>query len=205
MAKIPYPDPYRGEPDAAAHALAALDTLFAGPCPPGEVAALWFEPIMSDGGLIVPPPGFLRELEARCRVHGILLACDEVKAGVGRTGFLHAFRADGVVPDIVCFGKGLGGGMPLSAVVGPAAMLDGPPASAMLTTAGNPVCASAGLAVLDTIEGEGLAARARDVGATLAAGLRELMDRHTSILDQVFSDVEAGVVTDEVVAGFAGW
>jgi 4-aminobutyrate aminotransferase len=183
LALVPYPDPYRpalpGDP--AETSLAYIDYLFDTICPPEDVAAFIFEPIQSDGGMIVPPKGFFTEVEKRCREHGILLLCDEVKVGLGRTGLLHAFQHEGVDPDVVTFGKGLGGGLPVSAVVGPAAVLDFSTAFAMQTTAGNPICAAAGLAVLDTIDSEGLIDNARRCGAVLESGLGALADRHELI------------------------
>lgn len=181
---IPYPNPYRPLfRDEGEGVLAHLDVLFRTSCPPEEVAAVFAEPIMSDGGLIVPPPGFLRSLEERCRAHGILLVCDEVKVGLGRSGLLHAFQHEGIEPDLVTLGKGLGGGLPLSAVVGPARVLDVSQAFALLTTSGNPVCASAGRAVLRTILEEDLADRARRRGEQLLEGLRELAERHPLVGD----------------------
>jgi 4-aminobutyrate aminotransferase len=184
LALLPYPDPFRSDgADPSAAVLGRLDELLATTVPPAEVAALFVEPIQSDGGMIVPPDGFLRGLEERCRRHGILMVCDEVKVGLGRTGLLHAFQADGVVPDVVTFGKGLGGGLPLSAVVGPAAVMDVAPAFAMQTTAGNPVSASAGRAVLRTILDEDLPGQAATTGAALTSGLRELAAHHPLVGD----------------------
>ncbi len=182
---LPYPDPYRPllGADPAETTLGYLDHQFDTVFPPDEVAAVFIEPIQSDGGLIVPPPGFMRDLEERCRRHGILIVCDEVKVGLARTGWLHAFEAEGLRPDVVTLGKGLGGGLPLSALVGPAEVLDVAQAFAMQTTSGNPVSASAGRAVLDAIERHDLTAAARLRGDSLSAGLRALAERHPMIGD----------------------
>jgi 4-aminobutyrate aminotransferase len=107
------------------------------------VAVIFIEPIQSDGGLLVPPAGFMAHLAEICRSHGILIICDEVKVGLGRSGKLHCFDHDDFVPDIVSFGKGLGGGLPLSAVVGPASVLDFATSFSMQTLHGNPLCTAA--------------------------------------------------------------
>ena len=140
----------------------------------GSIACLIVEPILSDGGLVVPPDGFLAQSARACRRHGVPMICDEVKMGLGRPGTLHAFEHDGVVPEIVTFGKVLGGGLPLSAAVGPAEILDDPPAAALLTTAGNPVCTAAGRAVLATIAPRTAGRRAAKVGAAASDALRGL-------------------------------
>jgi 4-aminobutyrate aminotransferase len=179
---LPYPDPYRAA-FGAEDVLALLDYQFATSCPPQQVAAVFIEPLMSDGGLIVPPPGFLAALQERCRRHGILVIVDEVKVGLARSGRLHCFQHEGLEPDLVVFGKGLGGGLPLSAVIGPRHIMDHAPAFALQTTAGNPVAAAAGRAVLRTIVDENLAQRAIAVGAGLADGLRALGAKHAMIGD----------------------
>ncbi len=185
LVQIPYPDPYRPQfpGDVGEAVLAYLDYLFDTVAPPESIAAAFIEPIQSDGGMIVPPPGFLKAFEARCKAHGILVVCDEVKVGLARPGLMHAFEAEGLKPDIVVFGKGLGGGVPLSAAVAPAEVFDVAPAFAMLTTAGNALCAGVGRAVLDTIRNEDLAARAAERGAQLMEGLRQLANKHALIGD----------------------
>ena len=179
---LPYPTIYppRFTPEEV---LAMLDYQFETTCPPDQVAAVFIEPILSDGGLIVPPEGFLKALEARCRQHGILVVLDEVKVGLGRSGKLHAYQHDGLTPDMVVFGKGLGGGLPLSAMIGPATILDYAPAFAMQTTAGNPVCTAVGGAVLDVIISEDLPARAAAMGEKMRAGFVKLAERHEMIGD----------------------
>jgi 4-aminobutyrate aminotransferase len=171
---LPYPNPFRpgaGGVEADVNtSLALAETHLRG----GSIACLIVEPILSDGGLVVPPDGFLASLQDLCRRHGVPMICDEVKMGLGRPGTLHAFDHDGIAPDIVTFGKVIGGGLPLSAAVGPADILDNPPAAALLTTAGNPVCAAAGRAVLATIVGDRLPERAAAIGGQLADGLRAL-------------------------------
>ncbi|HEY2043350.1 MAG TPA: aminotransferase class III-fold pyridoxal phosphate-dependent enzyme [Jatrophihabitans sp.] len=171
---IPYPDPLRPHNGDASTVVAASLAAVEEQLTRRDVACLIVEPILSDGGLVVPPDGFLSSLQERCTRYEVPLICDEVKMGLGRPGLLHAFEHDGVVPDIVTFGKALGGGLPLSAAVGPAAILDGPAASALLTTAGNPICTAAGRAVLRTLETEKLPAAAAAAGERLTAGLREI-------------------------------
>lgn len=181
---LPYPDPYRPyENDPTGDAVIALlkEKLLA--VPAGSIAAAFIEPIQSDGGLIVPPEGFLRKFADTCRAHGILVVCDEVKVGLARSGRLHCYEHEGFVPDILVLGKGLGGGLPLSAVIAPAEILDCASAFAMQTLHGNPVCAAAGLAVLETIEAEALTAAAERKGNLLREGLARLAERHALIGD----------------------
>jgi 4-aminobutyrate aminotransferase len=174
---LPYPNLYRPRfPGAVGEAtLAQLDYLLDTVCPAHDTAAILVEAIQADGGLLVPPGGFLAALAERAKARGILLVCDEVKVGLGRTGMLHAFEADGITPDIVTFGKGLGGGLPLSAVVGPASILNSRTAFAMQTLCGNPVSCSAGLAVLAAIEKEGLVTNAEARGRQLQMGRHDMI------------------------------
>lgn len=179
---LPYPDPFRPT-FSGEDVLALLDYQFETTCPPHQVAAVFIEPLMSDGGLIVPPPGFLKALQERCRKHGIRIVVDEVKVGLARSGMMHCFQHEGLTPDLVVFGKGIGGGLPLSAVVGPKAIMDHAPAFALQTTAGNPVATSAGNAVLKTIESEGLVERSARIGKLFSDALRALGEKHEIIGD----------------------
>ncbi len=179
---LPYPDPFRPK-FSAEDVLALLDYQFETTCPPQQVAAIFIEPLMSDGGLIVPPPGFLTTLQQRCRAHGIKIVVDEVKVGLARSGLMHCFEHEGLTPDLIVFGKGLGGGLPLSAVVGPQDIMDHAPAFALQTTAGNPIATAAGGAVLRTIEKENLVPRAARIGKMFADALRTLAKKHEIIGD----------------------
>lgn len=171
-----YPNPFRPHVGGSADAsMAASLNEVEAQLRMGDVACLMVEPILSDGGLVVPPPGFLAGLSALCTHHDVPLAVDEVKVGLGRPGLLHAFQHDGITPDIVTFGKAIGGGLPLSAAVGPKDLLDGPPAAALLTMAGNPICTAAGREVLRILIEEDMAGRADRAGRRLRAGLREAM------------------------------
>lgn len=170
---IPYPDPYRGR-FSADEIIDLLDLHLSTVSPADQVAAVFLEPIMSDGGVIVPPPGFVTRLHERCRRDGILLVVDEVKVGMGRTGLLHSFQHEGITPDVIIFGKGIGGGLPLSAVVAPSPILDHAFAFAMLTTSGNPVSAAAGNAVLEVLREPGFLETVSAKGEMFARQLRDL-------------------------------
>jgi 4-aminobutyrate aminotransferase len=185
LVQIPYPNAYRpmSGGDAARTVLDYLDFLFDCGAPPDDIGACFIEPLQSDGGMIVPPKGFMKELQDRCRRHGILLVSDEVKVGLGRPGKWHCYQCEGIEPDIVTFGKGLGSGVPLSAVVAPAAIMDFQAAFALITTTGNSVSTSVGSAVLKTIEDDGLIANAAARGDEIMTGLRALQAKHPLLGD----------------------
>lgn len=140
-----------------------------------DTAAVFLEPIMGEGGVVVPPAGYLvaaREITAR---HGALLVLDEVQTGIGRTGTFFAHQRDGITADIVTLAKGLGGGLPIGAciAVGPAAGLLTPGLHGS-TFGGNPVCTAAALAVLKVIADDDLVGRAEMLGKTLHEGVESL-------------------------------
>ncbi|WP_256839797.1 aspartate aminotransferase family protein [Ornithinimicrobium faecis] len=170
---VPYPDLYRPWQDSAdtllVDTLARVEAALAN----GTVAAVIVEPIQSDGGVLVPPDGFLTGLRETTQRHGALLIIDEVKVGLGRTGHFLAHHAEGVVPDLVTLGKALGNGLPISALVGPAAALDEPAASALMTTTGNPVSCAVALAVLELLDDGALTESAVRLGDQAAATLRD--------------------------------
>jgi acetylornithine/N-succinyldiaminopimelate aminotransferase len=140
-----------------------------------QTAAVFLEPIMGEGGVVVPPAGYLvaaREITAR---HGALLALDEVQTGMGRTGAFFAHQHDGITPDIVTLAKGLGGGLPIGACIGVGATADLLTAGLHGSTfGGNPVCTAAALAVLRVLADEDLVSRADVLGKTLHHGIESL-------------------------------
>ena len=141
----------------------------------GDTAAVILEPTLGEAGVVPPPAGFLAAARAICDRSGALLVVDEVQSGIGRTGHWFGFQADApdLVPDVVTLAKGLGGGLPIGACVAltEPARTALTPGSHGSTFAGNPVCAAAALAVLDTIEADGLLEHVAKVGAQLRGGL----------------------------------
>jgi 4-aminobutyrate aminotransferase/(S)-3-amino-2-methylpropionate transaminase len=130
-----------------------------------NVAAVIIEPIQGEGGFIVPAPGFVKGIAEICAANGILLIADEIQSGMGRAGRWYSIEDEGVVPDLVVTAKSLGGGLPISAVTGPAAIMDGPHVGGLGGTyGGNPVAAAAALAVIEKIEREDLLVASRRVG-----------------------------------------
>ena len=140
-----------------------------------QVAAVFLEPTQGEAGVVPPPPGYLLAAREICDRAGALLVVDEVQSGIGRTGHWFASIAAGVVPDILTLAKGLAGGLPMGACIGFGAVAGlFTPGAHGSTFGGNPVCCAAALAVLDTIEADGLLEHVRRRGAVLGAGLRAL-------------------------------
>jgi acetylornithine/N-succinyldiaminopimelate aminotransferase len=137
-----------------------------------DCAAVFLEPCQGEAGVVPAPEGYLRDARAACDEDGALLVVDEIQSGMGRTGAWYAHQREGIVPDVVTLAKGLGGGLPIGACIGigdcGSALGKGDHGS---TFAGNPIACAAALAVLDTIERDGLLANATDVGNRIAAAV----------------------------------
>ncbi|MBI2184565.1 MAG: acetyl ornithine aminotransferase family protein [Thaumarchaeota archaeon] len=145
--------------------------------PADEVAAMFFEPVQGEGGYVVPPPDYFAKLERILKPYGILFVDDEIQSGIGRTGRWFAVEHFGVVPDMICCAKGLGGGLPIGAMIASSEIMDWGPGSHASTFGGNPVAAAAGLAVLQAVEEQRLLDNARNMGEYMVQRLRELKDR----------------------------
>jgi 4-aminobutyrate aminotransferase len=152
---------------------------------PQEVAAIFVEPVMGEGGYIVPPEGWMRYLRDLCDEHGILLVADEVQSGMGRTGKMWAIEHFDVEPDILLSGKGIASGMPLGAIVAREEIMTSWELGAHGSTyGGNPLSCAAALATIDLVEG-GLMDNATQVGGVLLEGLRGIQERHPSLIVDV--------------------
>jgi 4-aminobutyrate aminotransferase len=177
-----FPLPYRGV--TTEQALADLDRLFHGDVDPKSVAAIVIEPVQGEGGFNVAPFDFLRALRKICDEHGIVFIADEVQGGIARCGKMFSIEHSGVVPDLIAVAKGLGGGFPLSGVVGRAAIMDAAHAGGLGGTyGGNPVSIAAAHAVLDVIELEDLCSRAARVGQKMRTHLEALAQEVPAIGD----------------------
>jgi 4-aminobutyrate aminotransferase len=185
---VPYPDPYRPVlryQDGESYGDVVIDylenELFRTMLSPHDVAGVLVEPIQGEGGYVIPAPNFFPRLREICDKYGILLIVDEIQSGVGRTGKWWAIEHETVEPDIVCFAKGIGSGLPIGGIVARQELMVWGPGSHGSTFGGNPVAAVAALATLEVIEKEGLIAQAEETGSVIMDALAELQMRHPSI------------------------
>ncbi len=175
----PFRDGLSGE-DAAARAIDVLEKQVGA----SNLACVVVEPILGEGGFIVPAPGFLPAIAAWARDNGVLFVADEIQSGFCRTGDWFASDHEGVVPDLVTTAKGIAGGLPLAAVTGRADVMDSVHVGGLGGTyGGNPVACAAALGALGEMREHDLAARARDIGATMSSRLRDLQETYAVIGD----------------------
>jgi len=150
---------------------------------PTEVAAIVVESWLGEGGYVLPPEGWFPYLRGLCDAHGILLVCDEVQSGVGRSGTMWAIEQEGVTPDILLSGKGIASGLPLGAMITRDDLMVWELGAHGSTYGGSPISCAAAIATLDVIEEEGLIDNAKTVGGVFLAGLRDIASRHPLITD----------------------
>jgi 2,2-dialkylglycine decarboxylase (pyruvate) len=219
---IPAPDPYRPEvvkADGSYDWRRQLDSAFAliDAQSVGALAACIVEPILSAGGLIVPPPGYLAALKAKCEQRGMLLILDEAQTGLCRTGLWYAFQREGIVPDILTLSKTLGAGYPLAALVTSAEIEHAAHERGFLfytTHVSDPLVAAVGNTVFDVLQQDGMDERVAALGEHFRAGLLGLMDRHESVGDvrgygllqgvELVRDRETKEPAEELVATVTG-
>lgn len=173
---VPFPRAFHGV--TVDESIAAIEALFKCDIEPERVAAIIIEPVQGEGGFYIAPKELLERLRALCDKHGILLIADEIQSGYGRTGKMFAMEHSGVVPDFITVAKSLGGGLPLSGVLGKKRWMSMvAPGGLGGTYAGNPVACAAALAVLEVIDDEDLLARATQLGARIQTRLANFARR----------------------------
>ena len=176
--RIPFPDDFHNV--TFEDTKRAFETLFRSDCPPNQIAAMFFEPVQGEGGYNVASRDFLEYLRALCDEHGIVLVADEIQTGMGRTGKMFAMEHYGIHPDLTCIGKSIGGGLPISGILGKADVIDSVPLGGLGGTfGGNPMSCAAALAVLDAIEQENLLQRGLEMGLQIDARLRKMGQRNS--------------------------
>ena len=181
--RIPFAYPYRSaagttSEDFAHHLEDAFKRLVA----PESVAAVIAEPVLGEGGFVVPPPDYFKRIQSICRTHGILFIADEVQSGFARTGKWFASEHFGIAPDLITTAKSMGGGMPIAAVVGRAEIMDAPgPGSLGGTYCGHPLSCAAALAAIATIEKDGLLARSSMIGEQFEKRARDWQKKWTLV------------------------
>jgi 4-aminobutyrate aminotransferase/(S)-3-amino-2-methylpropionate transaminase len=181
--RVPYAYCYRCAyggtfPDCAFACVSALEDHFKRYADPKTIAAVVVEPVLGEGGFVVPPLGYLSQLASACRTHGILVIADEVQTGFGRTGRMFACEHDNLEPDLLVVAKSLAAGLPLAAVVGRAELMDAPGEGGLGGTfGGNPVACAAAHAVLDRFESVDLLRRSEAIGVRIEARARTWGER----------------------------
>jgi 4-aminobutyrate aminotransferase/(S)-3-amino-2-methylpropionate transaminase len=189
--RLPFPNLYRRPAALDVEAwtdwhIAQLEHGFTAIVDPSHVACVVVEPVLGEGGFVPAPSRWLQRLRELCDRHGMLLVVDEVQSGMGRTGRLWAIEHAGVVPDLITTAKSLGAGMPISAVIGRADVMEAPhPGGLGGTYSGNPLACVAALAALDVITNEAFLERARVVGERLRARLDLIQARHPRLVGDV--------------------
>ncbi|MGX5844744.1 4-aminobutyrate--2-oxoglutarate transaminase [Mesorhizobium sp. ArgA1] len=182
--RAPFPDLYRGV--EVEHCLSALDTIFETEIEPSAVATFVIEALQGEGGFVPAPVEFMEGIRRLCDRHGIVLVVDEVQSGFGRTGRLFAVEHTGIEPDLIAMGKSLGAGLPISAVVGKAEMMDSVGIGGLGGTyAANPLACAAALAVLDVLDNENLLERAREIGARFIAGFQRIQKKNRTLIGDI--------------------
>ena len=185
---VPYPHSYRRPEgtDAKQYAIDCArfieDKVFKTTVPPEECAAIILEPVQGEGGYVPAPKEFLQEIRSICDRHGIMMVCDEVQSGAGRTGKMWAVQHSGVEPDIITSAKGIASGMPLGVVITKAEVMDWVPGSHASTFGGNPVCIASALATLDILEHEAIANAAK-IGETMKQRISTWVDKYEIVGD----------------------
>jgi 4-aminobutyrate aminotransferase / (S)-3-amino-2-methylpropionate transaminase / 5-aminovalerate transaminase len=180
--RVPFPNEYRGP--SADEALAALERALVTQVAAETVAAIVIEPVQGEGGFVVAPQAFMEGVRRLCDEHGIVMVVDEVQTGFARTGKLFAIEHYDIEPDLITIAKSIAMGLPLSGVIGKAAIMDAPPDSAIGGTyVGNPVAQAAALAVLDVIGEEDLCARATVLGDQLRERMLAWQQRFPQVGD----------------------
>jgi 4-aminobutyrate aminotransferase len=186
---VPYANPIRfplalGEGESVGRRVARYieETIFKTTVPAEDCAAIIVEPVQGEGGYVVPSTDFLPELRRICDNHGILLIVDEVQSGMGRTGRFWAIEHFGVVPDIMCMAKAIGGGLPLGVTLARSDLMTWHVGAHASTFGGNPVAIAAALKTIEILE-NGVMANAASVGAHMLDRLREIKDKHDCIID----------------------
>lgn len=173
--RMPFPDSYHGV--SLDDTKRAFDALFRSDVEAEQVAAIFFEPVQGEGGYNIAEPDFISYLRDLCDQHGIVMVADEIQTGFGRCGKMFAMEHFGIAADLTCIGKSMGGGLPLSGIVGNARIIDSvPPGALGGTFGGNPVACAAALSVIDVIEEDNLLEKGLKLGQQIDTRFRAMAD-----------------------------